>query len=61
MSTLGNTMIHVGIIMSTPGDVQYPEGYHEYTRGILVRMRKGCDEISGIFLLEPFAVGTFGT
>ena len=33
MSTLGDTKMRVGVIMSTPEGVQYTGGYHEYTRG----------------------------
>ena len=39
MSTLGDTKVHVGVIMntlgvfSTPGGVQYIGGHHEYTGG----------------------------
>ena len=34
MSTLGDTKMHVGVITSTPGGVQYIGGYHEYTGGV---------------------------
>ena len=30
MSTSGDIIIHVGDTMSTSGDVQYIQGYHEY-------------------------------
>ena len=61
MSTLGVTKMHVGVIMSTPGDVQYTGGV-QYTRGIpsvhggiLVQIRQSHYQIWGIFVLAPFA------
>ena len=39
MSTLGDTKMHVGVIMSTLGVFSTLEGYHEYTGGCSVHWR----------------------
>ena len=53
----GDTKMHVGVIMSRLGDVQYTGGYHEYTRGCSEHPR---DTIStwGDIMSTP---GDFGT
>ena len=67
MSTLGNTKMHVGVIMSNRGMFSTPEGYHEYNGGCSVHWRdtmstpgdfgtteKKLLHISRIFVLTSF-------